>query len=376
MKILWIPHAGWHIPQRAHAFCHALSKKHEVHVTDWVADFASAKDYLTTRYLRNYTYREYVDQNIQVHGIPRVSPALFLKAIRQFNAWMFSKYVEKIIDTHRIEAVVGTFIIPPPKAKRLIFDLFDDNVAYWRDYRKNSNYAREIEEVETQYIQRADQIVTIGSVLAKQAASKLGGQTERIKIIPNGANLARFGTHDKDGLHKTLGLEGKRVIGYIASFSEYSGLPRLIEAFQLLDDPHLALLLVGEGPQISLARRMVEKHNSPEVIFCGAVPPEEIHRFFALIDVGVIPFDKTAFTDAACPIKLLEYSAAGKIVISSKLTEIQHMGFPNLIYAEQGAESWAEAIKTSLKLQFTRPSDLDRFDIANLAREYEVVLKG
>ncbi len=376
MKILWIPHAGWHIPQRAHAFCYELSKKHEVHVTDWVADFSSLKDYLSTRYLRNFTYREYTDHTIRVHGIPRVSPALFLKPLRQLNTWMFSKYVQKIIETHQIEAVVGTFIIPPPREKRLVFDLFDDNVAFWRDYRKNPTYAKEIEQVETQYLQRADQIVTIGSVLADQAADKLGGRTERIKIIPNGTDLMRFGIHDEDGLRKTLGLEDKRVIGYIASFSEYSGLPRLIEAFQLLDDPHLALLLVGEGPQTKLARRMMEKRKSQQVIFCGKVPSEEIHRFFDVIDVGVIPFDKTAFTDAACPIKLLEYSAAGKMVVSSKLTEIQHMGFPNVIYAGQGAEAWAEAIKTSLKMQFTRPNDLDRFDNANLAREYEVVLKG
>lgn len=82
MKILWIPHTGWHIPQRAHLFCRPLSERHEVHVTDWQADFFSLRDYLSTRYLQNFIYRKYKDGVITVHSIPRISWALYFSALR------------------------------------------------------------------------------------------------------------------------------------------------------------------------------------------------------------------------------------------------------------------------------------------------------
>src|SRR4030067_1390326 len=116
MKILWIPHASWHNPQRAHLFCRALSERHEVHVTDWVADFTSIRDYISRRYLRNFTYRRYKDGQITVHGIPRISPALYLRSLRQFNSLVYSHYLRRIIEKFSIDVVVGTFVAPPPNA--------------------------------------------------------------------------------------------------------------------------------------------------------------------------------------------------------------------------------------------------------------------
>jgi hypothetical protein len=56
-------------------------RRHELHVTDWVADFASPRNPVS-RYLRNFTYRQRCDGRIWVHGI-RLSPALFLPALRR-----------------------------------------------------------------------------------------------------------------------------------------------------------------------------------------------------------------------------------------------------------------------------------------------------
>src|SRR5512142_1044876 len=109
MRILWIPHTGWHIPQRAQLFCRALAQRHEVHVTEWVADFNSFSDYLSLRYLQNFTYHTYRDGNITVHRVPRFSPALFVPALRHLNTAVFSRIADRIIRYYRIDVVVGTF---------------------------------------------------------------------------------------------------------------------------------------------------------------------------------------------------------------------------------------------------------------------------
>jgi hypothetical protein len=128
MKTLWIPHEAWHIPQRVHLFCRALAERHEVHVTDWVADFARLWDCCSRRYLRNFTYRRPRDGKILVHGIPRISPALYVWALRGYNTRVFSNLVDPIFQQWDIDVVVGTFAALPPQAPRLVFDLFHDNV--------------------------------------------------------------------------------------------------------------------------------------------------------------------------------------------------------------------------------------------------------
>src|SRR5690242_3334232 len=121
MKILWIPHTAWHIPQRAHLFCRILAERHEVHVTDWVADFTRPRDFFTLRYLRNFRYRQYYDGRILVHGVPRIAPALFSRALRRWNEGSFSRLIERLIARYGIDVVIGTFVVPPPAAPRLVF---------------------------------------------------------------------------------------------------------------------------------------------------------------------------------------------------------------------------------------------------------------
>ncbi len=374
MKILWIPHAGWHIPQRAHLFCRALAERHEVHVTDWATDFSTPGDYLSPRYLRNFTYRRYMDGKIAVHGIPRISPALYVPALRHLNTRIFSHYVQAIIDRQGIDAVVGTFVVPPPRARRLIFDLFDDNIAYWRDYRHNPTYAKEIELCENNYLKKADYVVSVSSVLADISAKKLNGNYAKVRHIPNGVDLGGYQRANGEPLRSQLSIEGHKVIGFIASFGEFSGLLRLIEAFRKLDDPKTMLLIVGDGQQSIPARCLAEKYRLKNILFTGRIPNKDIPAYYKLLDIGIIPFDKNPFTDSACPIKLLEYLATGIPVVSTDLEEVRRMNFPNVILVEEDAAAMAEGIKAAFQLPRGRPPQIESYDIHRLVDQFECVL--
>ena len=52
------------------------------------------------------------------------------------------------------------------------------------------------------------------------------------------------------------------------------------------------------------------------------MPPSEVADFFAATDVGLYPGDKNAYFDAASPLKILEYTAAGKPVACVRLNRI------------------------------------------------------
>lgn len=377
MNILWIPHTGWHIPQRAHLFCRALAERHTVHVTDWVADFTRPADLLSRRYLHNFFYRRYQDGPITVHGVPRLAPALFSPALRRLNARLFEKLVARLIAEYRIDAVIGTFVCPPPRAPRLILDLFDDNAAYWRAYGRNPAYAEEIEAVERAYLHQADAVVAISSVLQERALTyRQQRKPPAVYLIPNGVDLSLYRQVEPARVRQAMGLEGKKIIGLISALGRFSGLRRLLEAFARIQNPQLVLLIVGGGDQLAWGKGWSQRQKIGNVLFTGPVPFAQIHHYYAALDVGVIPFDKTPFTDAACPIKLLEYSAAGLPVVSTALEEVRRMGFPNVVLVEDNPVSLAEGIERALALPRRVPPQIEEYDIHRLAARYEDVLMG
>jgi glycosyltransferase involved in cell wall biosynthesis len=376
MKILWIPHTSWHIPQRAHLFCRPLSERHEVHVTDWQADFYSLKDYVSSRYIRNFTYRQYNDGKITVHGIPRISPALYTSSMRRLNSAIYSFYVKRIIDLAQINVVVSTSVVPPPKAPHLIFDLFDDNPAYWINHRNNYQFGNEIKEIEGLYISSADVIVTVSSVLADKVITILRGKRTPIEIIPNGVNVSAFDIADGDEIRRKFSLENKKVIGFISSFGEFSGLIRLVKAFELLNLPDLALLVVGDGPLAIPAQKIVQTNNIHDVFFTGKVPFSDIRSYYKAMDIGVLPFDITPFTSAACPIKLFEYLAAGLPIISTDLEEVRRMNFPNVVLVKDDPNSLADGIKFAMHLPHIRPPNLSDYDLPKLVDHWEQLLSS
>ncbi len=85
--------------------------------------------------------------------------------------------------------------------------------------------------------------------------------------------------------------------------------------------------------------------------------------FFTLADVGVLPFERSPFTDDALPLKIIEYGAARKPVVATPLSELQRLELPNVLFAERNPEAWAERLETALELEwrFAWDSTFDRF---------------
>lgn len=366
MRILWIPHITWDVPQRARIFCEKLSTEHEIHVTDFDANFSSLKDFISRRYLSNYFYHMKREGSVMIHHIPRITPALFSRRLRELNYKIFRNVVENIIRKYEIECTIGTFLCKPPKVKKLVFDLFDNNPAYWREYRKMDAYAEEIERIEEEYIRKANKIVAASSVLAEKVKSN------NVHLIPNGVDIERFRSADGKKVREELGLKGT-VVGVIGAHHEFSGLIKVVEAAKKLRN--LTFVVVGGGTEVPKAQKLSEKYGL-NFVFTGFVNREKIQNYFKAIDIGLLPFPKTKFTDSACPIKLLEYTAAGKPVVSTDLEEVKRMNFSNVILTRDSPNSLAEGIKKAIDLKVEIPREIGTYDITLLTKKYRRVLAG
>ncbi|MHB1414325.1 MAG: glycosyltransferase [Chloroflexota bacterium] len=371
MRILWIPHASWLTPQRAHDFCRELAQRHEVHVTDWVADFSSPADYLSRRYLRNFTYRRQRDGAITVHGVPRLSPALYVPLLRRLNAAIFSGYTRRIIARERIDVVVGTFVVPPPAAPRLILDQFDDNVALWLAQGRAPGYAEEIAAVEQLYLRRAQAVVAVGTVMAERTRRR--GYEGPLSVIPNGVHVDRYSAKDGMRVREALALRGP-VVGLVGNHGKWVEVERVLRVARMMAGTPATFLIVGRGAAGARAREVARREGLRNVRVVGFVPPQDVAAYFSAIDVGLCPYDKNEGSDAQCPLRLLSYSAAGSAVVCTELEEVKRMGFPNVMFADPRPESIARAVEMALARPRTRPDIIERYDIRRLAAAYERVL--
>ena len=71
-------------------------------------------------------------------------------------------------------------------------------------------------------------------------------------------------------------------------------------------------------------KELAKKYGvADRVIFTGMVPYSEVPQYVSAMDIGIIPFKEGEVSFNALPIKLFEYFACEKPVISSELIPIK-----------------------------------------------------
>ena len=175
--------------------------------------------------------------------------------------------------------------------------------------------------LENYVLQRADAITTICEGLRGDIVAR-GFPAAKITVIPNAVDSRQFpsDTPHPGALAASLGLSGKRVLGFIGSFYAYEGLALLLAAMprMLAEAPDLQLLLVGGGPQEANLRAQIEALNlRANVRLIGRVPHERTADYYQLTDILVYPRLPVRLTELVTPLKPLEAMAQGRLVVAS-----------------------------------------------------------
>ena len=200
--------------------------------------------------------------------------------------------------------------------------------AFWEDAAVDHGTSREgglryrlTRALETHVLKGADAVTTICEGLRGDIIAR-GLPEQKVTVIPNSVALERFPLLEgKDAtLLEALGLQGKRVVGFIGSFYAYEGLPLLLEALPLIlrQRPDVRLLLVGGGPQEEILRQLTTQLGlGDKVVFTGRVSHDEVQRYYSLVDIFVYPRLSMRLTELVTPLKPLEAMAQGRLVVAS-----------------------------------------------------------
>ncbi|WP_232818526.1 glycosyltransferase family 4 protein [Elioraea thermophila] len=167
---------------------------------------------------------------------------------------------------------------------------------------------------------RADLALPVTEVLAGHLRAA-GVPAERIVVVPNGIDLAAF---PPDLAARQAGEEAREIVlGFVGFVREWHGLEAVVRGIAAWQGrQRLALVVVGDGPaRPGLARLAAELGIAERVRFTGLAEREEIPRLVASFDVALQP----AAVPYACPLKLVEYMAAGRAIVAPDQPNIREL---------------------------------------------------
>lgn len=199
--------------------------------------------------------------------------------------------------------------------------LWEDAAVEKGDIREQSLRYRLTRGAETFLARRVDAVVCICEGLRRDVSGR-GLPSERLFVVPNGVEVARFAPRPSDDATRArLGLRGRTVVGYIGTFFGFEGVVDLVEALARLmkrgrDD--LAGLIVGTGTTYEACREIAQRHGlSDRILHPGHVAAEEVERLYSVMDVLAYPRRSFRVTELVTPLKPLEAMAMEKAVIGS-----------------------------------------------------------
>lgn len=209
---------------------------------------------------------------------------------------------------------------------RLIYDWMDNHQGF-------AGTDPELVHAERALVERAD-LVLVTSELLRRGAE---GQARAVEVLRNAGEFEHF---------HPAGLEGPRkerpVIGYYGALAEWFDTQLVRHVAQRF--PAAEVRLVG-ADTAEVAAGLAGELN---VRTTGEVPYAELPAQLAEMDVCLIPFQLNELTRATNPVKVYEYLAAGKPVVTTNLPEIRDGGLDEFVARCKSGEEFLRAVEAAL----------------------------
>jgi len=358
-------HADLFVSRGYHLAKHLAELGDEVHYITWDPHPTNVSA-IKTNLSSSLKYAAHIKDGVVVHKIRRL-PFFF----PPINGYMFRQFLARLSKREGLDAIISASMsneLEPPFDLPLIYDFWDHQEIFWDMYAGPvsrfgmKHVLNQRKTIHTQ-VKHAGAATAVSDILVNYA-KKINPDIPVYKI-PNGVDSLFLETSLAPPQDKL----GKYSMAYESVFGEYANLPKLIEATKLLKAsyPDIRLMLAGDGVSVPAAKELVGSLGlSEQVTFLGRVPREKLPSIINRCEIGLCPFVKNLYTDSAFPIKIMEYTALGKRIVSSDLEEVKLLGFPNItLYDEsKGVEQLANAIITAFN------ADTDQRGTRKLASRY------
>ncbi|MDD1777851.1 MAG: glycosyltransferase [Candidatus Helarchaeota archaeon] len=385
MRILVIPELDWvtALQNRVHKIFNRLAKTNEIHVIYFEHE---KKGIERTYRLRN---------KIILHK----PPTKYYKNMLLFytiNSIAIYAYINRLIRFFKIDLIVTTNFLFAPLAIRAarkynipcIFDLVDFQPFHINYLNIFPSFIRKfggalLTSILKFDISRSDHIITTGVPL-RDYVKQMGFQN--VSIISNGVDNHLFNpSYDKAIIQRKYNITPP-IICFIGALEYWIDYANLFQSLSLLSAqfPSFFCLCIGPSRHYGLHRikQLATKYKvARHIIFTDRIPYPQLPLYICASDVCILPFAKNTLTHCIIPMKLLEYLACARPVLSVRLAGVQSIAHNAIFYADTPLEfvkKLAYIIKNPQKISekiATGTAIAKKYNWDDLATLYEQTLQ-
>lgn len=199
------------------------------------------------------------------------------------------------------------------------------------------------------------ELVVVSRAL-KRALEVQTGQTipeNEVVIAPNGVDLERYqGLTDPMEARRKLDLDEKVTVGYTGHFYAGRGVEILFTLAKTY--PNIQFLWIGgQEKELEAIRVRLNNENLHNVVLTGFVNNSQISLYQAACEILLMPYEKAIAgssggnsVDICSPMKMFEYMAAGRAIISSDLPVIHEVLDDKSAWfcPPEDADAWVKAL--------------------------------
>ncbi|MDP2960069.1 MAG: glycosyltransferase [candidate division Zixibacteria bacterium] len=227
-----------------------------------------------------------------------------------------------------------------PTAEGLIGRLKEEKSIYYcaDEYSEFSGYSKKlVKELEESLLKKADLVLVVSDKLYQTKKE----YNPNIFLIPHGVEFNHFSKYNLTSMELPSDLKkiGKPVIGYYGLIRDWIDFELLQKISQRKD---WSLVLIG--PVSTDISSVQGKEN---IYFLGPKDYKELPFYLKGFDVCIIPYKLTEVTINARPLKLFEYMASGKPIVSTPLPSV--LPYQEVVRIGSAHEEFVEQIERSLQ---------------------------
>lgn len=201
--------------------------------------------------------------------------------------------------------------------------------------------ARTVERLEAETLRQVDACVVTAQALYDQRRAKIAN----LHLIPNAADVEHFGRAREGPIDPLVeNIPGPR-LGFLGAVHYWIDIDLLTHVARSQPDWHI--VLVGPTAVDTASLRML-----PNVHLLGRQPFEALPRFVAGFDICLNPYVLDDVAKGCSPLKLYEYLATGKPVVSVPMPEALRFAPP--VYIGRGYDGFVRACAQALGETATR----------------------
>ena len=187
----------------------------------------------------------------------------------------------------------------------IIYDCMDDHAGF-------ENNTQEMLDLEHKLCDSSDLLITTSQLLYDSKKDI----HPNCHLIRNAGDVTHFASSENPQKTPKLN-QPKPIIGYFGALAEWYDIEAIVQS--ATSHPEWSHVLIGHyNEEISKA---LNKFSN--IYLLGEIDYKILPEYLSSFDVCTIPFKRIPLTEATNPVKIYEYFASGKPVVSRRLPEVE-----------------------------------------------------